>query len=445
MKMLLYTAVIALTCGLAFGQQYKVLWSFGGPPNDGDYPLADLVFDKAGNLYGTTQGGGNGVSGFGGTVFRLSPSNDGSWTDTILYNFCSNQCLDGSLPQSGLVFDATGNLYGTTYHGGGSVLCGDTTGCGVAFELSPPASPGGAWTEVVLHNFCTDYVNRQCLDGFFPASQLTFDASGSLYGTTTGGGSGRFTGGTVFELSRGAGGWTETVLYNFCSLGQGNFCPDGSAPQAGVTFDKAGNLYGTTEVGGSLHSQGDGTVYKLSPGSTGWIETVLQAGSLLGGAAPLGTASLDPLGNLYATFSSGGQHGSGGVFRLSQKGSGSKDTFSFNGEDGDAPAGGVLVDSRQGVLYGTTSGGFNYFGSVFEIAPPANATVLYNFCSEPNCSDGLSPKAGVIQDQSGNLYGTAELGGTNNLGVVFEIVQSAPKQKASQRPLVGDTVLPPED
>jgi uncharacterized repeat protein (TIGR03803 family) len=201
----------------------------------------------------------------------------------------------------------------------------------------------------VLYNFCSNEVNGQCLDGAQPVSQLAFDTKGNLYGTTTAGGSGHVGAGTVFELSPGVSGWTETVLYSFCSVGQGNFCPDGSAPQAGVTLDKLGNLYGTTEFGGVPKAEGGGVVFKLTPASNGqWNESLLfTSRPPFDIANPLGSVSLDPLGNVYGTLS---QRGWGSVFRLGSKGAAA---FFFNGKNGSSPAAGVLIDSNRGALYGT--------------------------------------------------------------------------------------------
>lgn len=172
-KKVLGFVVVILGCSLVFGQaQYKILWSFSGSPNDGAIPLSQLVSDHAGNLYGTTEFGGAGnnppCDGGCGTVFKLSPNGDGTWTNAVIYSFCSNfsqsQCLDGAFPKAGLVFDSAGNLFGTTYNGG-AADCGFTTGCGTVFELSPQANPGGTWTESVLYNFCSDIDNFNCLDG----------------------------------------------------------------------------------------------------------------------------------------------------------------------------------------------------------------------------------------------------------------------------------------
>jgi len=333
-KTALCVATVIMCCSLALGQTYKVLWSFGGFPNDGASPLANLASDSAANLYGTTFAGGDSVapncSGCG-TVFELSPNGDGTWTENVLYSFCTNysnfMCPDGRNPEAGLTVDAAGNLYGTTYQGGAAGGCPEGSGCGTVFELSPPLAQGGAWTETVLYSFCA--IGR-CLDGALPTSQLILDGSGNLFGTTTGGGTGSNAGGTVFELSPNAGGWMLTTLYSFCVNAQGGACPDGADPSAGLTFDKAGNLYGTTQLGGAEKTRGVGTVYELSPGSNGWTETVLIGFAWTGNLAfPMGTVSFDPAGNLYSTAATGSLS-PGGVFELLRK-TRTERSFRFNG------------------------------------------------------------------------------------------------------------------
>jgi uncharacterized repeat protein (TIGR03803 family) len=205
---------------------------------DGAFPSSGVIFDDAGNLYGTTQTGG--ASG-AGTVFELSPNLDGTWTEVVLYSFTGK--TDGQFPGGGVIFDAAGNLYGTTFLGGAS-------GFGTVFELSP--NPGGTWTETVLYSF------RGGLDAANPdASTLTFDKAGNLYGETAVGGNDRCGGcGVVFELSPiGGGSWTETVLYRFDGT-------DGEFPWVGLVFDAAGNIYGTTQSGGAY---GNGVVFELKP------------------------------------------------------------------------------------------------------------------------------------------------------------------------------------
>jgi len=231
--------------------QYKVIYTFGTNPSDGNLPNGGLVFDKVGNIYGTTQLGG--TSSFCnqgcGTVFELSPSPDGTWSESLIYSFCSqSNCADGLDPLAGLVIDSGGNLYGTTQRGGSSSCV-----CGTVFELSPPKLPGETWTYTVIWNF-------NATDGAFPAARLNWNSAGNLYGTTYEGGDAGV--GTVFELSPVQGGWTEQVLYSFCVAGPPT-CSDGYEPMAGVTFDSAGNLYGTTTFGGGTINTG--VLFKLSP------------------------------------------------------------------------------------------------------------------------------------------------------------------------------------
>jgi uncharacterized repeat protein (TIGR03803 family) len=207
--------------------KFKTLHRFSGQ-QDGSAPAAGLIFDQTGNLYGTTPTGGNGLLPFG-TVFKLTANSDGSWTESVLYNFCSlTHCTDGSLPEAGLVFDQAGNLYGTTEQGAG--------GWGSVFELTPNAD--GIWTEKVIHSFAGT-------DGEYPMSGLIFDQAGNLYGTTYMGTPNHS--GTVFKLTPNADGtWSESVLYSFCSH---RGCRGGSSPAAGLIFDQVGNLYGTTVAG----------------------------------------------------------------------------------------------------------------------------------------------------------------------------------------------------
>jgi uncharacterized repeat protein (TIGR03803 family) len=260
-----------------------LLYSFGGPPNDGGFPQAGLVRDGAGNLYGTTsQGGHVGV----GTVFKLSKTAG----ETVVYNFCSAQnCTDGGYVLAGLLRDAKGNLYGTTNLYGKYMA-------GVVFKVDTTGA------ETVLYNFC---LVQNCPDGSKPAAGLIQDAAGNFYGTTTAGG--KYGAGTVFKLSKSL---KETVLYSFQGLN------DGGTPVAGVIQDAAGNFYGTTKSGGKHQN---GTVFKLAKGGK---ESVLH--SFTGGkdgGQPLGSLIRDAQGNLYGTASAGGDPscpapGCGVVFKI---------------------------------------------------------------------------------------------------------------------------------
>ncbi len=413
MKMICCLAILLSSC-VSLGQTYKVLWSFGSVPNDGSGSFGNLIFDSAGNLYGTTQGGG---LNNGGTVFQLSPRGDGTWAESVLYNFCSviqnGTCSDGQWPEAGLTLDGNGNLYGTTFNGGnGTGPCAGP--CGTVFELMPA---NGVWTEMVLYSFCDA---NKCQDGSRPTSQLIFDSRGNLYGTTSEGGTGKYLGGTVFELSPGANGWTHTNLYNFCVGGQQRICPDGDKPEAGVTLDRLGNLYGTTSAGGTSKSKGAGTLFELSPSVNGWNLTTLLAFNPTDGQlqVPLGTVSFDLEGNLYSTASAG----SSGVFRLLSK-SHRQQNFIFDITDGYGPTSGLIEDPSDRAFFGTTAGGGSEMGGVaYQITKSGQETVLYNFCEQSQCIDGRYPYAGLVEDESGNLYGTATQGGTNGDGVVFEII-----------------------
>jgi hypothetical protein len=423
---------VVLSCTFALGQQYKVLWTFDSVANDGLEPVASLISDTRRNLYGTTQFGGTDA---GGTVFELSPQSDGTWKEAILYNFCSIigfSCFDGAAPQAALAFDAHGNLYGTTAEGGTNPCPTGGGGCGTVFELSPPSSGSGEWTETVLYSFCA--VPRQgtnsCLDGFHPLSQLIFDASGNLYGTTEEGGNPQpgyldDNTGVVFELSPGPNGWTETVLYNFCSIGTGNYdCEDGASPSAGVTFDPSGNLYGTTNYSGNTRF-GGGLVYQLSPGPTGWEQTILINGKNSYYQGFEGSVVFDPLGNLYTTFYDAGRKGGGGALRLNPT-THKLVSFSFDDTVDSFPYSAPLLDLARKNLYATAKGPYAP-GFVFQLTQSGQETTLYNFCSQPNCTDGAFPYAGLIEDKSGNLYGTTKYGGNSTTcngsgcGVVYEI------------------------
>jgi uncharacterized repeat protein (TIGR03803 family) len=406
----IFAAAVLMTSTWAAAQE-KVLYNFGNG-TDGVAPQAGLVMDAAGNLYGTTYNGGTYNYG---TVFELTPAAGGGWTEMVLHNF-NNDGVDGAYPQAGLIFDAAGNLYGTT-HSGGTHNASCSNDCGTVFELTPSA--GGTWTEKVLYDF---YSIRT--DGAFPASSLIFDGAGNLYGTTIFGGASGAGNGTVFELTPAAGGgWTERVLYSFGA--------DGIWPYAGLIFDAAGNLYGTTSFGGTV---GWGTVFELTPAAGGgWTEQVLH--NFLGysdGETPYAGLIIDAVGNLYGTTSSGGTYGMGTVFELSPTAGGGwteQVLHTFNFTDGNAPYAGLIFDVA-GNLYGTTGGGSSYGdGTVFELTPTAGGgwteKVVHSF---GNGTDGIFPRADLIMDAAGNLYGTTNYGGTNNYGTAFEFTPVVAQQ-----------------
>src|ERR1051326_8602528 len=410
---ILAVAVVIFGCSLALGQvQERVLYSFGGSPRDGILPNSTLVADRDGNLFGTTTTGGAQGTCYGngcGIVFELSRNPDDTWTESIIYNFCAGHS-GFDCPDGATGSGLVIDSAGNLY---GVRTDGGGTGTGVAFELSPPSMRGGTWTYTLLYTFCSV---SNCQDGWGPSGTLLIDSAGNLYGTTGAGGTAD--GGVIFELSLDAGVWNETVLYDFCMFGQDGICPDGENPRSGVVFDNVGNLLGTTWYGGSSDLSGGGTVFKLSPRFGGWVETVLYAkpGS---NSIGLGPISFDHIGNMYSTFTPPVGNGNGGVGRLNIHGR--VDTYLFNGNDGKDPVGGMLVDGQRRLLYGVTSGGPVGRGNIFQIDATGREGLVYAFCTQPDCADGYQPLGGLIEDKLGNLFGTTSFGGANQEGVVFEI------------------------
>jgi uncharacterized repeat protein (TIGR03803 family) len=387
----------------------SALYSFAGG-SDPKLPYAGLIFDKAGNLYGTTEFGGTDNQG---TVFEITRNSNGTWTESILYNFTG--AADGGQPAAGLVFDVAGNLYGTANFGG-SANC--SMGCGTVFKLTPAS---GGWTQSVLYTFTGG------ADGREPYARLLFDATGNLYGTTLLGGnigSVCSTGcGTVFKLTPASSGWTETVLYAFAGG------TDGASPYAGLAFDAAGKLYGTTSGGGT---SGNGAIFKLTPGSSGWTEAVLHAfagGS--DGKNPYGDLILDAAGNLYGTASLGGAPGFGLAFELLLNSKGSwreRVLHAFGNTPSANPVAGLVMDAA-GNLYGTTIAGANQTacgggcGTLFKLAPASSGNWAYSVVHVfGHGADGFHPTGDLILDSAGNLYGTTEAGGAQGSGMVFEIM-----------------------
>ena len=408
------------SCILGLPPKEKPLYAFQGL-GDGANPTSGLVFDSAGNLYGTTPLGGTGCAGQGcGIVFMLSRFDKG-WTKTTIYQFTGTNG-DGSAPSSGLILDQAGNLYGETSFGG-------SAGTGTVFELSPASN--GTWAESVLYNF------TRGVAGGYPYGGLIFDQARNLYGVAGGGlGDPNECGGSsgcglVFELSpQTKGRWSERVLYRFRPKGG-----DGIGPNA-VTFDALGNLYGTTYVGGA---NGEGTVFELTPGQNGiWSETVIHSfANDKNGRAPLGGVVLDKADNIFGTTWRAGSSDAGTVFELSPAAGGSwtftlLHTFTdrLGGPDVGFSVAAPILDAA-GNLYGTEEGpGPNTpsVGSVFKLTPRTGGrwkeTVLYHFGGGP---DGGFPADSLVLDQNGNLFGTSYMGGVSGCvggggcGVVFEV------------------------
>jgi hypothetical protein len=439
MKTLLSFALpILLCCGFAGAQQYQILYNFGSVPNDGANPIGNRVADSAGNLYGVTfLGGASTCDGGCGTVFELSPNSAGGWSESILYNFCAGSdatCPDGELPQSGLVLDSAGNLYGVT-DWGGTCTGGEKTNCGIVYELSPPSASGGAWTYTVIHAFCQDPNDDLCSDGIQPNGPLAIDAAGTIYGTVQGGGTGVYTKGAVYELSHSATGWNKRTIYSFCSVVKDFLCLDGNVPQSGLTFDSSGNLWGTTQTGGPTKTRQGGTVYKLTHGAGTWTETVIASfeTNTLQFELPnldLGAISIGPTGTLYTTYLQMEGHQLGGMLSMNSAGGDLETSWFGTLQEGQLPNSSLLIDDSRGLIYGTTQeGGLNpgdenlFGGVVFAYDFSGKENVIHYFCQQANCTDGYSPQGGLIQDKSGNLYGTTSGGGVNGLneGTLFEL------------------------
>lgn len=344
------------------------LYTFAGG-SDGKYPYGGLVFDSVGNLYGTTTEGG--ASGLG-VVFQLTPpmTQGGKWTELVLHSFQGGSS-DGSNPVSTVVFDSKGNLYGVTLEGGAPVINHCPQGCGTVFQLTPPATQGGNWAETVIRYF--NFGN-----GGYPRGTPIFDAKGNLYGTASQGG--LHDRGLVYRLTPPAtqgGAWAPKVLYTF----MGSTTADGGQPWGSLTLHK-GDLYGTANLGGP---QSYGTVFELvpPPDSGGvWTEKILLSfgNNNNDGSYPYANVIFDKAGNLYSTTSLGGGGGTcnfggcGTVFELvppaTEDGSWTQITLhAFGvGKDASAPSGGVTL--RNGVLFGVTeTGGAGGKGAVFGILP----------------------------------------------------------------------------
>jgi uncharacterized repeat protein (TIGR03803 family) len=413
-------ALVAISTATAFAQTETVLFSFGAPPvpsKGGINPSGNLVFDSKGNLYGTTVAGGrsdncaynNNTSC--GVAFELGKVG-GVWTEKVLHTFSSNG-TDGIIPQFGMIFDAAGNLYGTTL-GGGQYGDGGSFQGGTAFELSPAGS--GKWTEKILYNF--GVANGV---GYAPSTPLVFDSAGNLYGATSLGGAGvsHLGCGSVYQLTPSAGGaWAASSLHTFLDEKDGCY---GTAVILGPT----GGVFGAA-AGGTF---GFGVVFELTPGSGGvWTDQILDEFPTGGDHGPNTPWSLifDSQGDLYgAADGSGTLYKYGTVFELTPGAGGTwtqSVAYGF-GElsDGEDPR--WLIFDHTGSLYGyTPAGGTDNYGTVFKLTPATGGgwteTVLHSFAGG---TDGANP-SGLTLSSSGELYGTTLNGGTYNGGTVFKIV-----------------------
>src|SRR5271170_4879674 len=343
------TLCYSLGCGIVFelaprnGHWNEALLYNFSPTATGSYPnpQGPLTLDASGNIYGIeTAGSGDSTCGCG-AVFQLTRS-EGAWTLNILHTY-TGPSNDGSFPNSGLISDNAGNLYGATPNGG-------FDNSGTVFELTPNVD--GTWTYNIIYSFGS----ARAGDGEEPSGPLTIDASGNLYGTTTAGGN--FGEGTVYKLAPSGGAWTESILFNF-SLDYGT-----QPNPTGVQIDSGGNLYGTTSYGGPY---GLGTIYKLTPTIGLWNRTVLH--SFTGGADgafPFGGIVFGPASNLYGAAYEGGTFGYGNVYEFSLVNGKWKQSILHqftNGNDGSNPYV-PLVINQLGNLYGAADQGGAYgFGT----------------------------------------------------------------------------------
>ncbi len=400
-RLQLPTISIMLLCALMMtprlqAQTFTVLHNFSGA-GDGADPLSGLTPDRGGNLYGTAYAGG--VNSPAGTVFKLTHSGSG-WLLNPLHEFSENG-NGGANPAGGVIFGPDGNLYGTTFNGGG------TGSFGTVYRLQPPSSACKSalcyWTETVLYRFASG------ADGHQPSGNLIFDQAGNIYGTTEAGGTGGY--GTVFKLTHAGGNWTESVLYSFMS-GQ-----DGNEPSNGVVIDQAGNLYGTTPYGGINHCQlGCGTVFELTPSGSGWTEQILyRFQGTPDGQRPYAGLIIDSLGNLYGATYEGG-NGGGTVFELSPSGgSWNYQILSSLSGSENGPYANLTMDPA-GNLYDTTI----IPGTIFKLSRTGGGWT-YSDLHDFSGNDGAYPRGSVRLDNQGNIYGTTSMGGADGQGTVWEL------------------------
>jgi hypothetical protein len=402
----------------AQAQTFTVLHTFTGGA-DGASPFTGLTMDRGGNLYSTAINGGTGsCTGYSigcGTVFRMSHSGS-DWIFAPLYSFQAGGSDDGEFPAGRVAIAPDGVLYGTTSAGGEPAGCSPYAGCGTIFSLRPspdrPDTVLSPWTETILYRF------RGNPDGNAPAGDLTFDAAGDLYGITEAGGSNAGFG-TVYELARSNGGWSESVLYNFTQP------PDGGYPKSGVIFDQSGSLYGTASLDGADYA---GTVYQLTPSGSSWSPNLLYTFTDgLDGGEPIAGLIFDNIGNLVGATAGGSQGAV--VFRMTPSNGGWSYTpiYTFSPEDYAGPEATLVMDAL-GNLYGTLPGynAGHLYGSVFKLTPTEGGWVYTDLHDFTGGSDGGNPLGSLILDLQGNLYGTAAFGGSTQrcslgCGVVFEI------------------------
>jgi uncharacterized repeat protein (TIGR03803 family) len=411
----LLVLIVIAAVPAAHAQTFQVLHTFTGGADGSEPGGGGITSDSQGNLYGTAVNGGiyNSNCITSGEQFgcgTVYKLSPKSGGWIFSVLYSFTGSTDGYAPDEIPAFDAEGNIYGTTWGEDGYSCQGIY--CGTVFKLRPPANFHCTSFSCPWTETTLHTFLGPPNDGAQPADgHLTFDAAGNLYGTTSWGGSGGDTG-NVYKLTPGAG-WTESVLFNFPG-GYG-----GNGPLSGVVFDNAGNLYGSTRGGGTY---GAGEIFKLTPTESGWSETVLHSfQNSTDGSSPNGAVVMDTAGNLYGVTAFGGPNNGGTVWELSL--SNGNWTFSvlyaFSGEDG--PDGGLFMDTA-GSLYGATiSEGAYHYGNVFKLTPSNGGWVYTSLYDFTGGSDGSWPNSRVTMDANGNLFGSTILGGENQNGVIWEI------------------------
>lgn len=400
--------MLSLSVLLFFGtqvhaQSFSVIHNFTGN-SDGGYPFTGLAIDSSGHLYGTAYSGG---TNHYGTLFLMNTSGSGF---TTLHSFAAGS--DGAGPMSRLTVRPDGTLWGST-SAGGSGPCSMSNGyrgCGTVYKLSPPHNPGLAgltWTMNILYRFSGT-------NGSYPQGDLTFDSSGTVYGTAVNGGT--YGWGLIYSLASSGGSWTQDILYQARNDG------DGQYPMGGVIFDNFGDLYGVMSGGGRYNY---GAVYQLARSASGWQESTVHSFHFEGedGAQPNGGLIADSSGNIYGTTVHLPDAG-GSAFELTSSGGSWNDDYvsTFSGGINLGPYDKLVMDS-EGNLYGTTfADGVYGFGSVFKLTRSGGGWSYHSLHDFTGGRDGGNPMSALVFDGSGNLYGTASAGGQYDKGVVFKVV-----------------------
>jgi uncharacterized repeat protein (TIGR03803 family) len=394
---------------------FAVLHNFTGGL-DGANPWAGLTPDASGNFYGIAAGGGTGSCTFYGQsgcgTAFRLKHTNGAWTFGPLYSFEGG--MDGEFPIRAVTIGSNGSVYAATA-GGGEGSCtfdSESNGCGTVVNLTP--LPTFAKTPLTpwLEKLLYRFAGQP--DGGVATTTLIFDHNGNLYGTSDHGGTSND--GAVFELSpSGGGNYTETILYSF--LGG----TDGSHPLDGLISDSAGNLYGTTVYGGSTTAcsgNGCGTVFELSPNGSGWTEKILYPfQGTSDGENPDSGVVMDTAGNLYGNTFQGGANGGGTVWELSPNGSSWTLTTIYTVPTAHGEAVGRVTRDSSGNLYQLlqAGGAFND-GQVFELSPSNGSWIYTDLYDFTGGTDGSEPLGSVVLDSSGNMYGTAWGGGAHPCG-----------------------------